>query len=127
MLPEQARFNQGGEMPELKHTPGPWGVCPDPGADCGECGESQEEAFLVGPQMPTGVGVRTGLAVVLVDDNAEANAMLMAAAPDLLAACQLWDQGFTDGEQFTEEQFWKWVNDNRRAARAAIAKALGQS
>lgn len=66
-----------------------------------------------------------GLTVAEVVDTMP-NARLIAAAPDLLAACQLWDQGFADGEQFTESQFVKWVNDNRRAARAAIAKATGQ-
>lgn len=44
------------------------------------------------------------------------------ACPALLAACELWDHGFTDGEQFDEAKFLKWVNDNRRAARAAIAR-----
>lgn len=52
---------------------------------------------------------------------------LAAAAPDLLAACQLWDQGFEEGEQFTLEQFLKWMNDNQRATRAAIAKATGET
>ena len=47
------------------------------------------------------------------------------AVPDLLAACQLWDQGFVDGEEFTADQFLAWVTVNRRAARAAIAKATG--
>lgn len=53
------------------------------------------------------------------------NAALIAAAPDLLAACELWDQGFTEGDDFTPEQFLAWVNKNRRAARAAIQKAKG--
>lgn len=51
------------------------------------------------------------------------DAMLIEAAPDLLAACQLWDQGFVDGDQFDAEQFLAWVDKNRAAARAAIAKA----
>lgn len=46
---------------------------------------------------------------------------------DLLAACELWDQGFVDGEEFTADQFLAWVNRNRAAARAAIAKARGES
>lgn len=50
---------------------------------------------------------------------------LLAAAPDLLAACELWDQGFVEGEEFDAAQFLAWVNKNRRAARAAIAKAKG--
>jgi hypothetical protein len=54
-----------------------------------------------------------------------ANARLASAAPDLLAACRMWDEGFVDGEEFDEKQFLEWVNKNRRAARAAIAKAEG--
>jgi hypothetical protein len=41
----------------------------------------------------------------------------------LLAACRLWDEGFIDGEKFDLDQFLRWVNANRRAAREAIAKA----
>lgn len=67
-----------------RFTPGPWDFVPDPGAECHECGESHEEAFLVGPQMPTGVGIRTGLAVVLPGVNAAQDARLIAAAPDML-------------------------------------------
>lgn len=55
-----------------------------------------------------------------------ANARLLGAAEDLLAACKLWDEGFVDGEQFTSEEFLAWVNRNRAAARAAIAKATGK-
>jgi hypothetical protein len=41
----------------------------------------------------------------------------------LMAACKLWDEGFTEGEQFDPEQFLAWVNKNRAAARAALALA----
>lgn len=41
---------------------------------------------------------------------------------ELAAAAKLWDEGFTDGEEFDEQQFLAWVNKNRSAARAAIAK-----
>lgn len=60
------------------------------------------------------------------DEQARVNLTLAAAAPALLAACELWDKGFVEGEQFDEAQFLKWVNDNRRAARAVIAKVKGQ-
>lgn len=53
----------------------------------------------------------------------DANAALIAAAPQLLAACRAWDEGFTEGEQFTAEQFRVWVNERRRMAREAIAAA----
>lgn len=48
---------------------------------------------------------------------------LFAAAPELAAACEAWDKGFVDGEDFDADQFLAWVNRNRRAARAALAKA----
>lgn len=51
------------------------------------------------------------------------DAPLLAAAPDMLEALRLWDEGFSDGEEFTAAQFVEWVNGNRRAARAAIQKA----
>lgn len=56
---------------------------------------------------------------------ASENLRLRADRDVLLSACRLWDQGFTDGEQFDEPHFLKWVNDNRRAARAAIAAVEG--
>lgn len=59
------------------------------------------------------------------DETGKRHLTLAAAAPDLLAACELWDKGFADGEEFTPEQLLKWLNDNRRVARAAIAKAKG--
>lgn len=52
-------------------------------------------------------------------------ARLFAAAPDLLAACRAWDEGFADGEQFDQEKFLGWVNERRRMARSAVAKATG--
>ena len=50
---------------------------------------------------------------------------MFAAAPDLFAACELWDQGFRDGEEWDAHELLAWLNNNRRAARAAIAKAKG--
>lgn len=55
----------------------------------------------------------------------DADIRLINAAPDLLAACEAWDTGFVDGEQFDAEQFRVWVNERRAMARAAIAKAKG--
>ena len=78
--------------------------------------------FHLGTRLPAVVAVCYGA----LGSDCRANARLIAAAPDLLAACMLWDQGFAEGEEFTPEQFLKWVNDNRRAARAAIAKARGE-
>jgi hypothetical protein len=109
----------------MRHTPGPWTV---------ESVNSEALHDICLDYRIPGAGHPVLIATVFDDENpgrpgdistieAEANARLMAAAPDLLAACELWDQGFTEGEQFTPEQFRVWVNKNRAAARAAIAKA----
>lgn len=114
-------------MSEAKHTPGPWQAIAESGPLVRDGntwwriytddGDDSEFVAEVG---------RTADAKPHERAADAANARLIAAAPDLLAACQLWDQGFTEGEQFTAEQFRRWVNANRRAARAAIAKATGQ-
>jgi hypothetical protein len=57
----------------------------------------------------------------VTDEEVIALAHRLAANEKLLAACELWDKGFVEGEQFTPEQFRVWVNNNRRAAREAIA------
>lgn len=125
-------------MSESKHTPGPW--------EWWTHGGTAHLVSLDGAQVyvltPTLMGPRDNeqtYAIVAAGVHSEEwgqrclvpitpghpDARLIAAAPDLLAACELWDKGFTEGEDFTPEQFLKWVNDNRRAARAAIAKAKG--
>jgi len=53
-------------------------------------------------------------------------ARLIAAGPSLLAACEAWDQGFAEGEEFDAAQFLAWVNERRRMAREAIKKAKGE-
>ena len=45
---------------------------------------------------------------------------LEAQRDRLRTACQLWDQGFTEGEEFDAGQFLRWVNANRKAAREAL-------
>lgn len=107
-------------MGEPRHTPGPWVRADhDPytiereGAPVCVVHEAGDFPCWDGPEGA-------------LEAECEANARLIAAAPDLLAACELWDQGFVDGEEFTPEQLLAWLNANRRAARAAIAKAKGQ-
>lgn len=105
------------------HTPGPWAV--------EDVNSEHMHDIILDYQVPNAGFPNLVASVYFDEDNdgpismheASANARLIAASPDLLAACKLWDQGFVDGEDFTEAQFVKWVNDNRRAARAAIAKA----
>lgn len=55
----------------------------DPGGRCEECGTEHGEKWLISRD-PGPVGV----AVVCCDSNEDGNAHLIAAAPDLLAACE---------------------------------------
>lgn len=99
-------------MSDAKHTVGPW--WPRHGGEPGAVYSS-------------GAGRLVCLVPHEQRDDGEfrPDSCLIAAAPDLLAACEAWDQGFTDGEEFTSEQLLAWLNANRRLARAAIAKARG--
>lgn len=105
-----------------KHTPGPWEA---------RCIESQEWAIDAPNGDPTiGYSSWTALASVYGSNDfrregeavAEANARLIAAAPELLAACAglldaLRTSGVSNGAiRFAEDQ-----------ARAAIAKAEGRA
>jgi hypothetical protein len=54
-------------------------------------------------------------------DECIANARLIAAAPDLLAACEaMFD------ERSETEDFLCWMDDREKQLRAAIAKARGE-
>lgn len=119
-------------MSDAKHTPGPW-----------KWHDGYDTLGLVreGKPIPVGVPALAGLYGPKLEEivygewnncstagaNCSNNAdkLLIAAAPDLLAACEAWDTGFVDGEQFDAEQFRVWVNERRAMARAAIAKAKG--
>lgn len=88
---------------EYKHTPGPW--------------------FVQGSIItPTKSGKRFAIAEVFRDSvaTAEANAQLIAAAPDLLATLQeIADSAAFIGSNVTPSMI-------ERIARAAIAKATGK-
>lgn len=81
----------------MSHTPGPWFVFP----------HGEERMWHVGPAQHSVVFVRE------VDD-AEANARLIAAAPDLLEACEMLRE-VADGS---------W---SRNLLDAAIKKARGEA
>lgn len=88
-----------------EHTPGPWTAMTTRGREC-----------QIIEQQPGTLGV------VIAKADTEANAHLIAAAPDLLAALQ----GMTDA--FGGVPRADYRENNRRcveAARAAIAKATG--
>ena len=90
-------------MSTMKHTPGPWHIGMKPGP------------ILYGPKGEQIIDLRTSILPV---DEDQANARLIAAAPDLLGElrnavrCAERDAGSAPG----------WV----RKARAAIAKAIGE-
>ena len=90
----------------MKHTPGPWVV--DPAVRQGFTVYAPKEGFIVGTQDEEG---RYGAI------ESEANARLIAAAPDLLDALLmvLDDPNALDGRPRTYEY-----------VRAAIAKATGE-
>lgn len=87
-------------------TPGPWWVC-----DGEECGNP----LCDGIYTPEGRGVLT------LDDDVvvRANAVLMAAAPDLFEALQ-------DYVNAPEDSHPMAAQARRRKALAALAKALGE-
>ena len=89
-------------MSESKHTPGPWRVrlsTPEEGYYCWWIYDADDRE------------------VTTVDGRDEANARLIASAPDLLAALKAFP-GFTDDATIGD----KWIE----TMRAAIAKAEGQ-
>ena len=101
-----------------KHTPGPWTVAASRAIFGG--GGIPEEIATVRPTRPT-------------SDEAEANARLIAAAPELLAALQnlhaALDKRLPDGRSVNQamprEVFDAFYQPAIRA-RAAIAKAIGE-
>jgi len=122
---------------EAKHTPGPWYQ---------GTGEQQycvyDKKCWINPDGSRG-GETPNLVIVVSPADAVANARLVAAAPDLLEACQVFaewlrreDVGFGGSRDTPEgEAAWsEWFHGNldlcRRAqdlARAAIAKATGEA
>jgi hypothetical protein len=97
------------------HTPGPWNMVEASGG------------WLIGPRETDGpdyVGDVHRLAKGRSDEESEANARLIATAPELLRALR-------DALPFINcrecELHNPYVEDIRDAARAAIAKARGES
>ena len=103
-----------GENMNEKHTPGPWKV-------------DQTWALIVGPKMEEIAAVHSSMPSggnrVSWRQTAEANARLIAAAPDLLQALEslLVELGKKGGNTPASEFRGMW-----ETARAAIAKAEGK-
>ena len=100
-----------------KHTPGPWFA-----ARNSSFWEVKPQRELFDYNTPFTVADVCASAPGNPDGGLqEANARLIAAAPDLLASLQLMVDRFLD----TEGSYGAWENDALEAARAAIAKATG--
>lgn len=97
-------------MADIKHTPGPWFTFND-------------GKRVAGPESTIGAGQGVALCSMRArsDDEAKANALLIAAAPDLLDALKA-------ALELLEREFPKPAPNGQIAkARRAIAKAEGRS
>ena len=95
-------------MTQTTHTPGPWSLR--------MTGWQTNPAAIYSPRRPGAVACIPARTSVPLDEQS-ANARLIAAAPDLLAALQ-WAVETADTEQYEADWY--------AAARVAIAKAKGQ-
>lgn len=99
-------------MSEFKGTPGPW-----------KYNANTRQIGVVDTSDTQSYGMMLSVAYIDECDHSEyaSNARLIAAAPDLLEALQ---------NLMTRVQYDKdakhWFTDEQKAARAAIAKALGE-
>ena len=101
---------------EAKHTPGEWGYTyDDDGAEMGE----PYAVDLVARRKP---GLCVPIAKIINQNAAEANARLIAAAPGLLAACEL---AFAIEDSTTQAHERLLRDGYADKLRAAIAKAKG--
>ncbi len=107
-----------------KHTPGPWHVDP----------KAAEESFFEDVSILRHDGLAVAVAVHngdIIPPEPEANARLIAAAPDLLEAlkpfaecCDSIGREIPDSKDTSS---WTFQAGDFRRARAAIAKAEGRS
>lgn len=102
-------------MTQSKHTPGPWAIREH------NYGDVNGAHGVFGPDSPLPI-----VNCVYGDDlsQSDANANLIAAAPELLAACQM---AVSRPENITPAQLMQLSADTRDALRAAIAKATGDA
>lgn len=103
-------------MSEAKHTPGPWIV--EDGSSLVTGGDGNSIADVIGG---------SGLGFLDENDNAEclANARLIEAAPDLLAACLRWKANLDQGLGYDYDL--QFSDDDVRVLEAAITKATGKT
>lgn len=111
-------------MNESKHTPGPWRVF-GPKADPDAVIEYDDDFLIVGPSTDD-----PEYAPVPAICNNEANARLISAAPDLLAACEealSWAESSIDAQYSGCGDLLKRKLEELDFLRAAIAKARGDA
>jgi hypothetical protein len=95
----------------MAHTPGPWHVVPE-----------AQSPWIVGDAEGDSIADCEPPGPWMSEEEADANARLIAAAPDLLAALEACVDAMTDGGKC---EIKKWL-DAFDLARLAIAKAKGQ-
>ena len=96
-------------MTQGKHTPGPW---VQSGDACIVGQDRKDVAYLTRNTMP--------------NPELRANARLIAAAPDMLEACQIISDCANSAKGMTAAQVRIALDMAANTARAAIAKATGE-
>lgn len=108
---------------QAKHTPGPWRYCmfadhlPDYVIKTGNRRLAKVNMFAANPENSYNRDVAEG----------EANARLIAAAPELLSACERMMVGLLKQSTPTCEWYEGIEYDGAEEARSAIAKARGEA
>jgi hypothetical protein len=108
---KRARNQSEGRDMTTKHTPGPWFIGDDNNAGCEVIAGPVAIPLDRTPRCPGG-----GSEYVISREEMIANSRLIAAAPDLLAAC----------ERLLRWAGWPHAEKDIELARAAIAKAKGE-
>ena len=91
------------------HTPGPWHV---------------EGQYVFSPPVASNPICATGRHLGQAIEEVEANARLIAAAPDLLGALRFILAFYEPGQRHLDTEAWKQAEGG---ARAAVAKAEGRT
>lgn len=96
--------------PSTTHSPGPWNI-------------SKHATPEHSPQFGIYSGDNHHDLAIIVNENAAANARLIAAAPDLLAALKLVVEDFADWFNFKDDDQLQMLRNSINKAQAAITQA----